>query len=172
MYREALYLAAQFDLDPLLQGKLDLSGVVQQTLLDAHAGFTQFRGTHESELLAWLRRILANNLIDGIRRLDRVKYDARLEVSLAESSLKLEAILAADHTPPEERASHNEEILRLTQAMLGLPEDQRQAVLRHHLQRVTLADVAREMGRTKEAVAGLIHRGMTRLRDLLTEIDI
>ena len=31
-YRAVLYFAAQFDLDPLLQGKLDLSGVVQQTL--------------------------------------------------------------------------------------------------------------------------------------------
>lgn len=168
-YRDVLYFAAQFDLDPQLQGKLDLSGVVQQTLWDAHAGFTEFRGTREHELLAWLRRILANNLIDEIRKLDRAKYDARLEVSLAESSLRLEAVLATDYTPPSHRAVRNEEMFRLMQAMLDLPEDQRTAVLRHHLQGATLALVAIEMDRSKEAVAGLIHRGMTRLRDLLAE---
>lgn len=171
-YRDTLYLAVQLDLDPLLQGKLDLSGVVQQTLWDAHAGFTQFRGTREFEVLAWLRRILANNLIDEIRKLDRAKYDARLEVSLAESSLRLEAVLAADHTPPEECVCRNEELFRVMQSMLELPADQRTAVLRHHLQGATLAVVAVEMGRRKEAVAGLIHRGMIRLRDLLAESDV
>lgn len=170
-YRDVLYFAAQLDLDPLLQGKLDLSGVIQQTFWDAHAGFVAFRGECESELLAWLRRILANNLIDEIRKLDRAKYDARLEVSMAESSLRLEAVLAADVTPPSNRAVRNEELLRLTQAMLELPEHQRTAVMRHHLQAATLADVASEMGRSKEAVAGLIHRGMTRLRDLLARCD-
>ncbi len=169
-YRQALYIAAQLDLDPCLIGKLDLSGVMQQTMLEAHTSAAQFRGRTESEVLAWLRRIMAHNLIDAIRRHRRAGYDATLEQSLYDSSMRLEAVLSADDTPPVERAIRNEELLRLTSAMSLLTDDQRLAVTRHHLQGATLVDVAIEMGRSKEAVAGLIHRGMMKLRELFTEM--
>ncbi len=168
-YRETLYLAAQLDLNPILKGKLDLSGVIQQTLWDAHKSFEEFRGKSERDLVAWLRRILANNLIDEIRKLERAKYDVRLELSLAESSLRLEAMLTADHTPPHDKVVRNEDLLRLTRALLQLPEDQRKAVVCHHLHGMKLREVADYFGRTKETVAGLIHRGMTKLRQLLAE---
>jgi RNA polymerase sigma-70 factor (ECF subfamily) len=55
----------------------------------------------------------------------------------------------------------------LSTALEQLPADQQTAVVLHHLQGVPLAEVAAQMGRTKPAIAGLLHRGMTRLRDLL-----
>jgi DNA-directed RNA polymerase specialized sigma24 family protein len=38
-----------------------------------------------------------------------------------------------------------------------------------HLHGATVADIARELGRTETAVGGLLRRGMTRLRELLHE---
>jgi len=166
-YRSYLRLRARLDVDPRLDGKLDLSGVVQQTLLEAHQGLAGFRGTTETELLAWLQQILSRNLLDEIRRLRRVKYDAALECSLEELSTRARGNLAADHSSPVTRASRQEEFLRLSTALEQLPEDQQTAVVLHHLQGVPLADVAVQMERTKPAIAGLLHRGMTRLRDLL-----
>jgi DNA-directed RNA polymerase specialized sigma24 family protein len=55
-FREYLHLLAQLDVDAQLRGKLDLSGVVQQTLLEAHRDRAQFHGHSEDELAAWLRR--------------------------------------------------------------------------------------------------------------------
>ncbi|MFO0865328.1 MAG: sigma factor [Gemmataceae bacterium] len=44
------------------------SDLVQQTLLKATGSLDQFRGANEAELAGWLRRILANNLHDFLRK--------------------------------------------------------------------------------------------------------
>lgn len=170
LYREVLYVTAQLDCDRGLQGKVDLSGVVQQTLLEAHQQRNEFRGGSEAEWLAWLRRILSNNLKDEIRRIQRAGYDARLDISINRTSAVLDAILAAGHTPPDAQAIKNEEWLILTRALLQLTAEQRQAVMHHYLQKATLNEVAVEMGKSREAVAGLIHRGLLRLRELMQSV--
>jgi RNA polymerase sigma-70 factor (ECF subfamily) len=170
-YRAGLRLLARLDLDPRLQGKLDLSGVVQQTLLEAHQGLGEFRGQGDGALLAWLKQILARNLLDEVRKLKRVKFDATHDQSLDELSSRAEAWLAAEQSTPSERACRNEELLHLAEALEQLPQDQQTAVMRHHLQGVPLADVAGEMGRSKGAVASLLFRGLRNLRDLLVRLE-
>src|SRR5437868_1420523 len=49
----------------------------------------------------------------------------------------------------------------------ALPDAQRRALELRHLHGRPLADIAREMGRTPAAVAGLLHRGLAQLRTLL-----
>jgi RNA polymerase sigma-70 factor (ECF subfamily) len=166
-------MLARLQLVPLLQGKVDPSDAVQQTLLQAHQKQEQFRGQGETEQAAWLRRILANVLAEAVRHYTRQQRDVALEqsleASLEESSHRLEVWLAAEQSGPSQQAVQNEELLALARAMDELPEDQRRAVELRHLQGFSLVQVAAEMGRSKEAVAGLLFRGIKRLRQRLAE---
>jgi RNA polymerase sigma-70 factor (ECF subfamily) len=172
-YRDYLRLLARIQLSPRLQTKVDASDIVQQTLLEAHKCRGQFRGQTEAERLAWLRAILANVLAAAARRFAAGARDLARERSLeAEvdlSSSRLEYLLAADQTSPSERTVRGEDLLRLARAMASLPADQRQVVELHHLKGMPLTEVAALMGRSRPAVAGLLFRGLKKLRELLPD---
>ena len=174
-YRDYLRLMARLHLPPALRGQLDPSDVVQQALLQAHQHREQFRGRGEPELAAWLRTIPANQLAQAVRRSGRRRRDVTLERSLeaglAASSSRLEARLADDRSSPSEQAMRHERLRHLAEALARLPEDQRQAVELHHLKGRTLPQVAREMRRSKEAVAGLLFRALKKLRQLLASLE-
>jgi RNA polymerase sigma-70 factor (ECF subfamily) len=172
-FREYLRLLARLQLDARYQGKIDLSGVVQQTLLEAHQAAEQLCSLDDSALAAWLRRALANNLTDEVRRLGRqsrnVFLERSLEAALESSSSRLEQWLVTEDASPSEQAARNEQLLRLADALTRLPDDQRTAIERHHLQGRPLADIARELGRSRGAIGALLLRGMKKLRHLLQD---
>ena len=171
-FRDYLLLLARLQIDVRWQGKIDLSGVVQQTLLEAHQAMARLGKLAPEQQAAWLRRALANNLADEIRKLGTAKRDAAkefsLERALEESSTRLEAWLASDESSPSEQAVRNEQLLNLAHALAQLPEDQRLAVELHHLRGCTVPEAARVMGRTEGAVGALLVRALKRLRELLT----
>jgi RNA polymerase sigma-70 factor (ECF subfamily) len=170
-FRPYLQLLARLQLDQRLRAKVDLSGVVQQTLWEGHRVLGSAPAPGDAQLAALLRRLLANNLADEARKWYADKRDAgrerSLEASLEASSARLEAFLAADQSSPEERAERNEELLRLAGALERLPEAQRQAVELHYLRGWKLEEIAGHLGRGKSAVAGLLHRGLDKLREYL-----
>src|SRR5262245_19259761 len=159
-YRSYLYLLARSHIGSRFQARLDPSDLVQQSLLDAHQKQTQLRGRSEGERLAWLKQILANNLADAVRGLTRVKCDITRERSLDEqvgdSFSRVDGWLAAAQSSPSQQAARAEELLAMANALTGLPDAQREAIVLHHLQGLPLAEVARQLDKSPNAVAGLL----------------
>jgi RNA polymerase sigma-70 factor (ECF subfamily) len=170
-FRPYLRLLARLQLDPRLRAKVDASDLAQQTLVQAFQALGQFGGQTDAELAAWLRRILARNLAHALRDHGRVKRDVGREQSLEQALAASSARLAAGGPSPSEQAAFNEQALRLADALARLPEAQREALVLEHWQGWSLEEIGRHMGRSRAAVAGLIKRGVARLRELLGETD-
>ncbi len=174
-FRSYLMLLARLRLDRKLQGKLDASDLVQQTLLEAHQAVASFRGQDVAAQAAWLRQILARNLANAVRDLGRAKRDVQRERSLQgaldESASQLEGWLAADQSSPSEQAEGHERALLLAQALTELPDHQREAVVLRHFHGQSLAAIAQELQCTTAAVTGLLQRGLKNLRKSLHALD-
>jgi RNA polymerase sigma-70 factor (ECF subfamily) len=174
-YRSFLQGQARRHLGSRLRGKLDAADVVQETLLKAHEKLGQFRGHTEAELAAWLRAILEHTLAMAVRQFQAGARDIARERSLrggvGEATARRKARREAAPSAPEDHVVHQEQVLRLTEALAKLPQDQRRAVELHHLKGQSLTEVAKQMHRSKDAVIGLLFRGLKKLRRLLAEPD-
>jgi RNA polymerase sigma-70 factor, ECF subfamily len=172
-YRDYIRLLSRLELSPRLQAKMDASDIVQQTMLAAHEDREQFQGQTEAEWLGWLRAILANKLAAAARQFSTAARNLRrersLEVGLDLSSSRLECLLAADQTSPSGGAVRSEELRRLARALNCLAEDQRTALELHYLKRLSVAEAAKLMQRSRPAVVGLLFRGLKKLREMLRD---
>jgi RNA polymerase sigma factor (sigma-70 family) len=108
---------------------------------------------------AWIFAIAGNAAKDAIRRKkarpERVSADGKLPEPPAESSAVTDVGL--------ER--------RLKNALAQLPSTQREAVLLHHVQGLSFAEVADSQGASVNAVKVRAHRGYEKLRALLRGLE-
>jgi RNA polymerase sigma-70 factor (ECF subfamily) len=172
MHRNYLKLLARLHGDKRLQGKFDASDLVQETFLEAHRDFDQFRGGTEHELAAWLRQILVSNLANLVRHYRGTqRRDVRLERQLAaemdRSSQVLDRGLVAAHLSPSQQVARKEQAVILADALGALPADYREAIILRHLEGLSFPEVADRMGRTVESVKKLWARALARLRGSL-----
>ena len=174
-YEDYLRLLTRLQLNPRLRSKLDESDVIQQTILEAHRCRNQFRGISEADRLSWLRQILANVLARFGRHFSAgmrdVQKEQSLEAALDLSSSRLAAVLVADQTSPSGRVAREEELALMARALNQLSEDQRRVIEWHHLQGLSVTEVAELMNRSRPSVAGLLFRGLNRLRELMGDQD-
>jgi RNA polymerase sigma-70 factor (ECF subfamily) len=171
LYRSYLELLARLQIGRRLQGKVDASDLVQETFLQAHEHFAQFQGESEGELISWLRNILASRLEKliryycGTQRRD-VRLERELAAELNQSSRLLDQGLVAPGSSPSQGAARREQTVLLANALRQLPDDYREVLILHHLQGLSMPEVARRLGRTLDSVKNVWLRGLARLRHL------
>ena len=142
------------------------SDIAQDTALRAFDKFSTFSGTTEAELLAWLKRILANQAAQLARGARRKKRSVGSTVPL--ESVEAEATPSRGKSPSQvvfERETWRQLLIYLYE----LPEEQQEAIKLCHLDELPVAEVARRMGKTQASVAGLLLRGLRTLRARMQE---
>ena len=171
-YRNYLTLLARTSIDVSLRGKTDASDLVQNTLLKACQRIDQFSGRTEPEIAAWLRRILANNLIDEVRRFHstearQVSREQSLEDLLDRSTDAIGNLVPSLGSSPSHRAARREMGVVLADALAELNPDQREVIMLRNLEELEWNQVAASMDRSAGAVRMLWIRALKQLRPLV-----
>lgn len=173
-HRQYLELLARLEIGQRLQRKVDTSDVVQETFLEAHRNFGNFRGTDEAEFVAWLRAILAARIghfvrhFTGTQRRD-VRREQALDVDLDQSSRAIERGLMSLHSTPSQQVARREQGVLLARALAQLPDDYREVIVLRHLEELTFPEVAERMERSVDSVQKLWVRALARLRQIMKE---
>ncbi len=164
--RAYLLLIAQEELDQALQAKGGASDLVQQTFLEAQRDFDRFHGTTARSLLAWMRRLLLNNLANFRRDYRRDKRRVTREVALpaGDSSLQRAGGLQAGTPSPSVAVMRREQNQALEQALQRLPEDYRRVIQLRYREEHSFEAIAVAMQRSQNAVRKLWARAIERLQ--------
>jgi RNA polymerase sigma-70 factor (ECF subfamily) len=172
-YQDFLKLLARLQLLDSLRDRLDSSDVAQETMVRAVANIEQFCGSTEQELGAWLRTILVRLVIEKHRGAHTKKGDLSREQSLQraleDSTARLEEWLADKGPSPSQNAARQEQLLELANALEKLPPRQREAVELKYFKGWKNKAIAKELDVTTAALAGLLLRGVAKIRAQLLE---
>ena len=168
-FRNYLWRVALAEMEPWLRGKLDPADVVQQTLLKAYQSRDRIHGRSLAQHLAWLRSIVHHHLIDARRKFGREGETSFPVGGSTGTPCCPGDWLADDASSPSQLAIRSERIDRLHKAIDDLPDDRRTALELRYFQGLSVPEVSRRMGRSTAAVAGLLRRGLSTLREVLDE---
>ena len=168
--RTYLLIFADQRLDEGLRGKLDASDVVQQSLLEAHRDFSEFRGQNESELKSWISRLVVHNLSDAGRRFRQSQQrDVAKEVTLSAETELTVARKESSASSIVRRRETDDELLR---AVAELPERSQQIVELRHRLGLSHTEIGRELGMTEAAARKLWSRIVEELQERLASGNV
>ncbi|MEK6234942.1 MAG: RNA polymerase sigma factor, partial [Planctomycetales bacterium] len=167
--RADLQVRAESQLGELVGRRVGASDVVQQSFLQAFRAFVQFDGLSRPEFTAWLQRILEREIAQAVRKhVGAEKRSVSRDQSLHDSSESGVVNLELGHSreaSPSRMAILGEDAAIILQQLKQLPPNQQTAVKLRYLEGRTLAEIAEQLDRSKVATAGLIKRGLQRLRN-------
>lgn len=152
------------------QGKIDPDDILQETYIAAFNGIDRFEPEGADAFYRWVAAIIDHRFIDAVRRLRRLKRDVTRQQRMPSRISRHESLAAqfGDQAGrPSRIVNRNDAIGTLMGCIAQLPEDQRIAVQRIHLDEAPVAEVARELDRTEDAVRRLAGRGLEKLEKLM-----
>jgi RNA polymerase sigma-70 factor, ECF subfamily len=167
-FRTYLLTVAAQKLSPALRRKCGASDVVQDTFSEAHRDWHAFRGDTATEVRAWLRGILLNNIRDVARKYGQIKRRSGLEVPIGRDA---HDELVDPELTPRACASAQEESRVVADAIAALPDDYRRVIELRSRDNRSFHEIGRLLGRSPDAARMLWFRAIESLRRGLVEPD-
>jgi RNA polymerase sigma-70 factor (ECF subfamily) len=163
-YQKRLALLIHYKLSHEMRRLADVEDVLQETFLEAFRDLERFRYEKPGAFLSWLSRIADHVIADAARfhgrrkrRADHVRFRSEGNPDGPEPM---------DSATPSRLLAEKEGFQALIQKLDSLPEDYRRAILLAKVEGLSNAEMAEQLGRSREAAALLLHRAIKRFREI------
>jgi RNA polymerase sigma-70 factor (ECF subfamily) len=142
-----------------LREKVEVEDVLQETFVEALRSLESFQWRGAGSFPRWLQGIAEHVILKlaGRNRRDPLFY--------------VEVERAANDVPPSRLMRRDERFDRLQQALDTLSPDHREVIVLARLEGLRIAEVAKRMHRTPNAVAHLLSRALASLKDAFGDTE-
>jgi RNA polymerase sigma-70 factor (ECF subfamily) len=164
-------------LDRRLQGRVDESDVVQETLLEVTRRMDEYLRSRTMPFYLWMRQIAGQKLIDIHRQhLGTRMRNVGRELSLhrgpfpAASSISLAAQLLGHITSPSQAVVKAEARDQVQEALNKMDELDREVLALRHFEQLSNGEIAEVLGLTESGATARYVRALRRLKKVLSHI--
>ncbi len=171
-HRRPLLAFIERQLGAGLRRKLEADDIAQEVCAEAVRSLNQIE-FGDRDPFSWLCQITERKIIDAHRRFfEAQKRDAGREVSIGPSRDDtqhggLMHLLVASMTTASQMFSRNAKEARMQEAILQLPDDQREALRLRYVENLPSKEIAERLGKSDAAIRVMLTRSLKKLQQIL-----
>jgi len=135
-----------------LKSKVDAEDIAQEVLLKLHKALPTFDGKGDRAFFGWVFKVAENHIRDEVDYHGAKKRQRTPTIRRSFSQ-----------TSPSMAADRTEQVQRVQQAILGLPDDYRQVIQLRRIEHQEVKEVAALMERSENAIRTLYCRALKAL---------
>jgi RNA polymerase sigma-70 factor, ECF subfamily len=167
-YSTRLTVLISLKLGAQLRRNLDVEDVLQEVFMVASRDLGNFTYQSPGSLMNWLARIADHTIADLARRASRKKRHWGEQVRLRSQSSP-EGVEPEDPQTPSRILVNKERLKIVIDRLQNLPEQQQQVIVMARVEGVPIVEISEKLGKSREAVAVLLHRALRNLRQQTSE---
>src|SRR6516164_1607410 len=148
-----------------LHDEAEAEDLAQNVFLQVYKSAKRYES--RAKFSTWLFTIARNLCLNEIRRRSRHPADSLEESHAEHEDQPRQQFEDKSSVPPPEKLLHGELAQKIEEALAGLPENQRTAILLCRQEELSYEEIAKILGCSLSATKSLIHRGRETLKEKL-----
>lgn len=164
-YQRRLAVLVHYKLSAAKQRPEDIDEILQETFLAAFEDFGQFEYRSPGSFLNWLSRIADHVITDEARYENRQKRRGG-EMTRFRSDSNPQGAEPADTQSPSRVMAQRLDVESLLEKLNVLPGQYREIILLAKIEGLSTQEMADRLGKSREAVALLLHRAVQSFRKI------
>ncbi len=176
-YYERIMKIVRLRLGTELKAKLETQDIAQEVFVNALKSFDKFTEfEHEGAFLHWLSKIVENTIRDKSDYFKAQKRSIREEIPLeqvkSDSDTTQDFTFTGNDPTPSKIIEKQQEIQLLENAILKLPETEREVIIMCDYEELTYIEAGEKIGKSPDAVRMMHTRVIAKLTKILEESGI
>ena len=163
-YKGRLAVLLHYRMSAGLRDRIEVDDLLQEVFLEAAQQMDAFVYRSPGSFFAWLARIADHTVVDQTRYEGRRKRRAEEMLRFRSPSNPL-GPEPVDADTPSRVYSRQENLQLLYNRLDALPEEDRRVILFAKIEGLSTAEIAERLGKSRAAVALLLHRALKRFRE-------